>query len=188
MTKMIILASLIFSFSAFAANRKPVQTVASVDLNQYLGQWYEIASIPQSFQKDCVKNVKAQYSLTSSGLIKVVNTCETKSGKIKTANARAKVVDKNTNAKLRVTFVKIYNWVFSLGGNYWILDLADDYSYAVVGDPTTQYGWILARTENLSPENLQRAKDVLEDNGYDLCQFKTTIQDGGESARNSLCL
>lgn len=188
MKKMFILASLIFSISCIAASGRPVQTVPAVDLSRYLGEWYEIATIPQSFQKACVKNVMAQYSLTDNGLIKVVNSCETKSGKVKTAHARAKVIDKQTNAKLKVTFVKIFDWVFSLGGNYWILDLADDYSYVVVGDPTTEYGWILSRSQTLSPEYIERAKVVLEDNGYDLCKFKTTIQDGGDRESSSLCL
>ncbi|MFA5583607.1 MAG: lipocalin family protein [Bacteriovoracaceae bacterium] len=187
MKKMIFICSLIFSLSSLATSGSRVQTVPFVDLNRYLGDWYEIATIPQSFQKACVKNVKAQYSLTKTGLVKVVNSCETKNGKTKIANARAKVVDKDSNAKLKVTFVKIFDWVFSLGGNYWILDLADDYSYAVVGDPTTEYGWILSRTQTLSPEVLERAKVVLEENGYDLCKFKMTIQDNGVSENSSLC-
>lgn len=177
----------LLSMSGQAYAKRTVQTASSVDLDQYLGEWYEIATIPQSFQKQCVKNVKAQYSLTEKGLIKVVNSCETKDGSTKKANARARVVDKKTNAKLRVTFVKIFNWVFSLGGNYWILDVAPDYSYAVVGDPTTEYGWILSRTPSLSEEIMEKAKKVLSANGYDLCKFRVTIQDGGASA-NSLCL
>lgn len=184
--RVFLIAFFIFiSGQAFAKN--PVQTASSVDLNQYLGEWYEIATIPQSFQKKCVKNVKAQYSLTTNGLIKVVNSCETQSGAVKVANARARVVDKKTNAKLRVTFVKIFNWVFSLGGNYWILDVAPDYSYAVVGDPTTEYGWILSRTPDLGEESMNKAKKVLLANGYDICKFRKTIQDGGVD-QNSFCL
>ena len=187
MKNLVFLIAFFISFAGQTFAKTAVQTASFVDLNQYLGEWYEIATIPQSFQKKCVKNVKAQYSLASNGLIKVVNSCETKSGAVKVANARARVVDKKTNAKLRVTFVKIFNWVFSLGGNYWILDVAPDYSYAVVGDPTTEYGWILSRTPDLSEESMNQAKKVLSDNGYDLCKFRKTIQDGGED-QNSFCL
>lgn len=186
MKTLVIFAMLIISSFSFAKT-KPVQTVSQVDLQRYLGEWYEIASIPQSFQKMCVRNVKAQYSLASNGLIKVVNSCETKNGDIKTANARAKVTDKNSNAKLKVTFVKIFDWVFSLGGNYWILDLDKDYSLAVVGDPTREYGWILSRTKEVSPQVWERVKAVLEKNDYDLCKFKTTIQDNNSDERSSLC-
>lgn len=187
MKGLLFLVTMIFSLSVMAGGKTVVQTASSVDLNQYLGDWFEIATIPQSFQKQCIKNVTAQYSLTNNGLIKVVNTCETKSGKKSQANARARVTDKKTNSKLEVTFVKIFDWVFSLGGKYWILDVAEDYSYAVVGDPTREYGWILSRSPLMSETDLEKAKATLIKNGYDLCKFKMTIQDGGESTNQVLC-
>lgn len=169
-------------------NSKPVQTVEYVDLNRYTGTWYEVASIPQSFQKKCVSNSKAQYSLTKGKLIKVVNSCETKTGDTKTAEARAKVVSTDgSNSKLKVTFVKIFDWVFSFGGNYWIIALADDYSYAVVGDPTTEYAWILSRTPQMSQIDLELAAKSLEANGYDTCKLLTTIQDNGFTEKKPLC-
>lgn len=181
----------LFTFQAFAVadtTGSIVQTVESVDLNRYIGTWYEIASIPQSFQKKCVANSKAQYSLTKNKLIKVLNSCETKNGDTKEAEARAKVVSQdNSNSKLKVTFVKIFDWVFSFGGNYWILALADDYSYAVVGDPTTEYAWILSRTPQMSQSDLEEAHKALKQNGYDTCKILTTIQDGGFSERKPLC-
>jgi len=168
-------------------NQNNVETVKHVDLNRYLGTWYEIASIPQSFQKKCVANTVAEYSLTKNGFIKVLNSCDTKTGERKTAEARAKVIDKESNAKLKVTFVKIFDWVFSFGGNYWILDLAEDYSYAVVGDPTTEFGWILSRTPQLSHADLVSAEKNLAKNGYDTCKLLTSIQNGGFSERIPLC-
>lgn len=164
-----------------------VQTVNYVDLNQYIGRWYEIASIPQSFQKMCVANTTADYSFAEKNLIKVLNSCDTAKGERKTAEARAKVKDKKTNAKLRVTFVKIFDWVFSFGGNYWILDLAEDYSYAVVGDPTTNYAWILSRSPVLPFNDLVTAEKKLSANGYDTCKVLTSIQTGGFSERKPLC-
>lgn len=181
---------LVLAGNAFAMggpSQSQVQTVDSVDLNRYLGTWYEIASIPQSFQKACVGNTVAEYSLTKANTVKVLNSCDTKTGARKTAEARAKIVDKDSNAKLKVTFVKIFNWVYSFGGNYWILDLAEDYSYAVVGDPTTEYAWILSRTPQVSHDDLVAANQNLLKNGYDTCKVLTSIQDGGFSERKTLC-
>lgn len=181
---------LVLAGNAFAMggpSQSQVQTVDSVDLNRYLGTWYEIASIPQSFQKACVGNTVAEYSLTKANTVKVLNSCDTKTGARKTAEARAKIVDKDSNAKLKVTFVKIFNWVYSFGGNYWILDLAEDYSYAVVGDPTTEYAWILSRTPQMSHDDLVAANQNLLKNGYDTCKVLTSIQDGGFSERKTLC-
>lgn len=186
----LLIAFLVLGSNAFAMggpSPSNVQTVDYVDLNRYLGTWYEIASIPQSFQRQCVGNTTAEYSLTKANTIKVLNSCDTKSGARKTAEARAKIVDKDSNAKLKVTFVKIFNWVYSFGGSYWILDLAEDYSYAVVGDPTTEYAWILSRTPQMSHEDLVAANENLVKNGYDTCKVLTSIQNGGFSERKPLC-
>jgi apolipoprotein D and lipocalin family protein len=184
---LMIIVSTLMGLNALAQEVTPVRTVESVDLNQYVGKWYEVASIPQSFQSKCVRNTTAEYEFTSSGLIKVINSCETKSGELRSGEARARVVDKVTNAKLKVTFVKIFNWIFSLGGNYWIIDLAPDYSYAVVGDPSRNYAWILSRTPYLNEIDLSESLKRLKKNGYDTCKILTSIQDGGFKKRTPLC-
>lgn len=164
-----------------------VQPVPSVDLTRYLGQWYQIAAIPQSFQKKCVARVKADYSTAEDGMIKVLNSCEQADGSRSTAEGRAKVEDTQTNAKLKVTFVKIINWIFTFGGDYWVIDLAADYHYAVVGHPTRDYGWILSRTQSLDMNELQEIEVRLKAQGYDSCKFITTIQDGGFTVAKPLC-
>ena len=92
-----------------------VQTVEHVDLNRYLGRWYEVASIPQSFQKKCISNTTADYEMSSDSLIRVMNSCETKDGSRKVAEGRAKVVNSESNAKLKVTFVKLIKWILLNG-------------------------------------------------------------------------
>lgn len=183
MKKLIFILSLLGG-TAFAT---PVQTAKFVDLNQYLGKWYEIASIPQSFQKQCAKNTQAEYSLAENGRIKVYNSCQTAEGRISAAEGRAKIVDPATNSKLKVTFVRFFSWIFAFGGDYWILDVAPDYSYAVVGDPTRHYAWILARTPTVSDDVLDEAGRTLTREGYDTCQLLTSIQDGGLDERIPLC-
>lgn len=164
-----------------------VATVPHVDLSRYLGTWYEIASIPQSFQKQCVRNTRAEYSSADDGLIKVTNSCEKSDGSRSIAEGRAKIVDTESNAKLLVTFVRIITWIFSFGGDYWIIDLEPNYQYAVVGHPTNSYGWILARNPKLSHSDLENISKNLILQGYDTCKFIMTPQDRGQNTSIKLC-
>ena len=161
--------------------------VPSVDLSRYVGRWYEIAAIPQWFQKKCVGQVQAEYSNAEDTLIKVLNTCMQADGSVSTAEGRAKVEDPVSHAKLKVTFVKIVNWIFTFGGDYWVIDLAQDYHYAVVGHPTRDYGWILSRTPSLDMNELREIESRLVEQGYDSCKLLTTVQTGGFSEKKPLC-
>ena len=183
MKKIIMLELLGLGFSAQAS----VSTVENVDLERYLGKWYEVASIPQSFQKQCVKNTTAEYALAEKGRISVLNSCETANGTVSRATGRAKVVDTRTNAKLKVTFVKLFDWIFAFGGNYWILDLAPDYSYALVGDNSLKYAWILSRSPSFSQAEFVRAEEKFRSQGFDTCAILTSVQEGGQSKRIPLC-
>ncbi len=186
MNKLILIATALIMTAVVNAKEPP--TVGFVDLNRYIGKWYEVASIPQSFQKQCVKNVTAEYSFAEKNRIKVVNSCEQSDGTRDEAVGRAKVKDKETNAKLRVTFVKVFGkWFFPLGGNYWILDLAPDYSYSLVGDPKLEYAWILSRTPQISREVLINAESKFKVLGYDTCKILTSVQTGGIDKRMPLC-
>lgn len=143
----------------------PVRTVASVDLQKYLGLWYEVASIPQSFQKDCIKNTTAEYSLdTETDYIVVMNSCLRADGTTDSAEGRARVASGGlrSKAQLEVTFVKLGDWIFAAGGDYWIIGLDKQYRWAVVGHPSHDYAWILSRTPNLSRRYLKQAAQILE--------------------------
>lgn len=165
----------------------PVKTVDSIDLQKYLGKWYEIAAIPQSFQKQCVGNTTAVYANTDEGLISVVNTCDTASGTPSVANGRAKVIDKNSNSKLKVTFVHFLGWQFLLGGDYWILAIGENYSYAIVGAPNRDYAWILSRTPGMTNEKIIEANQALVTQGFDTCKLISTIQTSGLQRKIPLC-
>ena len=145
-----------------AAEDKPLATVPSVDLQKYLGRWYEIAAFPQSFQKGCHCSV-AEYSLEKD-FVRVINTCRKDSpeGKVKQAKGKAFVVKGSNNAKLRVQFF----WPFR--GDYWIIDLAEDYSYAVVGAPNRKYLWILSRTSQMDEGIYQEIVKRCADKGFDI--------------------
>jgi len=141
----------------------PLAVEENVDLDRYLGRWYEIARFPNSFEKNC-EGVTADYAMRPDGLISVVNTCrkDSASGAIKTAKGRARIVDKTTNAKLKVSFFGPF-W-----GDYWILDLADDYSLSLVGEPSGRYLWILSRTPIISQKAKETALTKLEAIGYNV--------------------
>ncbi len=142
---------------------EPLQTVDYVDVEQYLGLWYEIARFPNRFERDC-EGVTAEYSMRDDGKIAVENTCHEGSpdGPVDVANGRARIVDEDTNAKLKVSFFGPF-W-----GDYWIIGLADDYSHALVGEPSGRYLWVLARTPTLAPDVLEGVLDDLRDMGYNV--------------------
>ena len=141
---------------------QPVRTVDKVDLGRYMGKWFEIASFPQRFQKGC-HCTTAEYEMTDKGYVRVINSCRKggPNGKIKPAKAKAFVVEGSGNAKLKVQFF----WPFR--GNYWIIDLAEDYSHAVVGDPSRKYLWILSRTPVMDPALYDDIVGRIEDQGFD---------------------
>lgn len=157
------------------ADMKPLEVVAHVDLERYLGAWYEIATIPQRFQKGCV-GVTAEYSLRRNGDIGVVNTCikETLDGEKRAVRGRARVVDEVTNARLKVTFF----WPF--WGSYWIIGLDDDYQWAVVGHPSREYLWILSRSPQMDEVLYEELLALIARKGYDVSRIVRTLQPAGE--------
>jgi apolipoprotein D and lipocalin family protein len=169
-TVMILMAAMgSITTAGVAADSAPLATVAHVDLARYLGTWYELAKYPNPFQKNCLAAI-ATYSLRPDGDIKVVNTCHKKTlgGPLKTANGKAWVVDKSSNAKLKVQFF----WPFR--GDYWIIQLGDNYEYAVVGEPKRTYLWILSRTPTLPEPVMLKILNTLVQQGYDPDKLEIT--------------
>lgn len=138
---------------------KPLDTVQSVNLKQYLGTWYEIYRLPNWFEDDACRTVTANYSLREDGHIRVLNTCY-QTDKTKVADGIAKIVDTKTNAKLEVSFFRPFY------GDYWILDLAPDYSWVLVGEKSGKYFWILARSPQLNPALENMLLDKAKNLGY----------------------
>lgn len=140
----------------------PPTVVRHVDLDRYLGKWYEIARYPNRFQKACVATT-AVYSSPGDGTILVLNECRKESleGPLRRAEGKAWVVDETSQAKLKVQFF----WPFR--GDYWIIDLGEDYEYAVVGHPKRKYLWILSRTPRMETEVYEAILERIVRNGYD---------------------
>jgi apolipoprotein D and lipocalin family protein len=148
-----------------------LQTVANVDLNKYAGKWYEIASYPQRFQKGC-HCTTAEYTLSDKGFVIVENRCNKDSitGKQAYIKGKAFVEEHSGNSKLKVQFF----WPFK--AKYWIIDLADDYSYAVVSHPNKKYLWILSRTPKMNETVYQQIVFRLKEKGFDITKLQITIQ------------
>lgn len=162
---------------ANGADSKSVQVVPSVDLSRYTGKWYEIARLPNRFQKDCSGEVTATYSLLSEGRLKVVNECR-KQGGIKRAEGEARKRARNeVNSKLKVRFAPSWlAWLPFVWGDYWIIELAPDYSYSVVGTPDRKYLWILSRGAEMEAATYKRLIDKAAAEGFEVSKLIKTRQ------------
>lgn len=153
-----------------------ITTVDSVDINKYVGTWFEIAKIPNSFQKHCAKNTTATYKINEDGDIEVLNRCIDDDGEVDDADGIARIVDKTTNSKLEVSFVSFFGWR-PFWGDYWILGLDKEYQYAVIGTPSKKYGWILSRTPQMNEQDLGNCFKIFENNGYNRYDFELSVQE-----------
>jgi len=149
--------------------------VKQVDLNKYVGLWYEIAKIPNSFQDQCAYGTTAEYKIDEDGDIIVTNSCYDDEGKIDVAEGLAKVVDKKTNAKLEVSFFSILG-IRPFWGDYWIIGLDDNYQWAVVGTPNRKYGWVLSRTPSLPDSTMENIFEILKSQHYNPDDFEISKQ------------
>lgn len=165
---MLLAFVLAFSMAGAGQGERPVRTVDSVDLDRYVGEWFEIARYPNDFQRQCTSDVRARYARRDDGRIDVTNTCMTAEGEVDEASGVARVVDRQDSAKLKVRFAPaVLSWLPFVWGDYWILGLAPDYSWAVVGTPDREYLWILARAPALEADAYQEALDVARASGFD---------------------
>ncbi len=152
-----------------ACTTQSLSTVSHVDLAKYAGKWYEIASYPQWFQKGCTCTT-AEYTPTDKGYVIVENRCNKDSinGKQSYIKGKAFVVEGSSNAKLNVQFF----WPFK--GKYWIIDLAEDYSYAVIGHPNRKYLWILSRTPVMDEGIYKQIIARIKQKGFDITKIEIT--------------
>ena len=153
----------------------PMSTVSNFEVERYLGQWHQVAAIPAWFQSDCVANTAADYAMGEDGLIEVVNSCETADGSRKKAEARARFLKGPSDGRLEGTCGKLAGlWVWPASGDYWIIGLDPEYRWAVVGQPSREFAWILARSRSLDAQTLRNILRILEREAYDTCELLLT--------------
>lgn len=161
-----------------AADAPPVRAVTALDLERYAGRWFEIARYPNRFQGRCVRDVSAEYTLRSDGRIGVVNSCRQADGSMSRAEGIARLARPGGPAsQLKVRFAPAYlSFLSAVWGDYWVIGLPSDYSYAVVGAPSREYLWILSRTPTLAPELYEQAIAAAVANGFDPSRLVKTAQ------------
>jgi apolipoprotein D and lipocalin family protein len=169
-----VLPSLVLAFAAAltAQNRQlpAVQSIPTLDLARYAGRWHEVAKFPNRFQKECVRETVADYVLLPEGDVRVVNSCVTASGSVKRAEGRARLARPGGPAsQLKVRFApRFLSWLSAVWGDYWVLDLTEDYSAALVGSPDRKYLWILSRTPQLDAAVRERLERAAAAQGFDV--------------------
>ncbi len=167
---------------ALAACSRPaagpsLEPVADFDLERYLGTWHEIATIPSWFQRACVRDTTATYGPAPEdpGWIAVRNACRTASGEEKVAEGRARFTGPPDRGALEVTFLGVLGgWLWAASGDYLVIALDPDYRWALIGHPSRDYAWILARGPSLPDATLAALRERLLKVGYDPCRLVLT--------------
>ncbi len=173
----IVIACTIFS-NPNGDEKIELKVVPNVDLEKYSGTWFEIARLPNKFQNKCAGNVTATYKLLEDGKISVINRCKKNDGSIIEAEGIAKLANKNgPNSKLKVRFAPaILSFLPFVWGDYWIIELSADYTYAVVGEPKRNYLWVLSRTPQIDEELYNNLLEKIKLHGYDVNKLVKTRQ------------
>ena len=171
----IFLLALLFLMNSCNSQDKMIDktVVKELDIERYLGKWYEIARYDHRFERGLV-GVTASYSLRDDGKIKVVNTGfkETINGQKSEAIGKAKIPDPNVPSKLKVSFF----WLFY--GDYFVFELDENYQWAVIGSSTDKYLWILSRTPQLDETVYYELLNKLTTRGYDIDKLIRVAQKG----------
>ena len=159
------------------AQTKPLHVVEKVELDKYLGVWYEVARKPMYFQNKCDRDVSATYTLNENGNIAVDNRCYAQDGKLNQSSGEAFVQNAPFNSKLKVSFLpESIRWLPVGRGDYWILKIADDYQTVLVGEPKRKYMWVLSRSAQPDPAVVKEYLDYAQSVGFDLSDIIHTKQ------------
>ena len=166
------------SFSAQGqASDVSVKTIPSLDVQRYLGTWYEIAKYPNWFQKKCVSNTKAVYSARVDGTLKVLNSCKMADGEVSEAEGTARQIGAKDSSKLEVRFAPAWlSFIPMVWGDYWVIDLDPQYQVAVVSDPRREYLWILSRTPQLDKKVYEDTLQRIQAQQFDVRKLELTTQ------------
>jgi apolipoprotein D and lipocalin family protein len=169
--------STLFATSLVAQQTPSVKAISQIDISQYMGSWYEIAKLPNWFQRNCAQNTKATYQLINPAQIQVLNQCQTANGENIQALGMARPRANGLPAQLEVRFAP--SWLGLLPfvwGDYWVLDLDPQYQLAAVGDPSKKYLWILSRTPQISEASYKALTQRLSLMGFDVSRLEKTTQ------------
>jgi len=169
---------LALSFSACGqVGDTQVKIIPSLDVERYMGTWYEIAKYPNWFQKKCVSNTKAVYSARVDGTLKVLNSCKTADGEVSEAEGTARQIGAKDSPKLEVRFAPVWlSFIPIVWGDYWVIDLDPQYQVAVVSDPRREYLWILSRTPQLDKKVYEDILSRIQAQQFDVRKLELSKQ------------
>ncbi|XP_011622146.1 temperature-induced lipocalin-1 [Amborella trichopoda] len=154
------------------ANKK-IEVVRGIDLQTYMGRWYEIASFPSRFQPKTGINTRATYTLKEDGTVNVLNETWLDGKRSYIEGSAYKADPKSDEAKLKVKFyVPPFLPVIPVTGDYWVMYLDEDYQYALIGQPSRRYLWILCRQNQMDEEVYNQLLDKAKEQGYDISKLK----------------
>lgn len=160
------------------AEQPALQPIASLDVPRYMGTWYEIAKYPNSFQKKCVRNTRADYQARPDGTVQVLNRCVAADGQTTEALGAARQVGPADSPKLQVRFAPAWlSFLPMVWGNYWVIDLDPQYQLVAVSEPQREYLWVLSRTPKAEPAAYQALLARLEQQGFDVKRIEPSPQD-----------
>ncbi len=172
----VALLSLLGTCGVFAA--PPLPTVIAIDVPRYLGSWYEIAKFPNWFQKKCVGNTRAEYTLRSDASLQVINRCKLASGQMDEAIGAARQIGNASSPKLQVRFAPQWLSIIpAVWGDYWVIALDDNYQWVAVSEPGREYLWILSRTPRMDAQIYASLLERLSSLGLDVQKLELTPQD-----------
>mgnify|MGYP003406561808 FL=1 len=159
-------------------NQAELKAVPTIEVSRYMGKWYEVARLPNRFQNMCESNVSATYAQKPNGMLSVTNMCKKTDGTMTSAEGEARQASNSPqNSKLQVRFAPAWlGWVPLVWGDYWIIDLAPDYSYAVIGEPSREYLWLLSRTPKMGAELYEKIIAGAAAKGFDTTKMLKTPQ------------
>jgi apolipoprotein D and lipocalin family protein len=166
--KLLLILAMAFSMNTFAKGTIP--TVEKVEVDQYVGKWFAILSLPQIFTKKCVAQT-ADYAIKSPNSISVLNTCIKADSSTKIIEGQAVVTNAKTNAELEVTFNNFWTKLFRVKGDYNIIKLDDSYSTVMVGSINRKSLWIMSRTPYISDETRKEYVEYAKSLGFDVTKL-----------------
>jgi apolipoprotein D and lipocalin family protein len=185
---LLLLALLMYSLSAVSnesektgrskADSAVLETIASLDLPRYMGTWFEIAKFPNWFQKQCTGHTSARYSLQQDGTVQVINRCRLENGEMNSAIGTARQIGPQDSPKLKVRFAPAWlSFLPLVWGDYWVIDLDEQYQLVAVSEPTREYLWILSRTPSVDSAAYIQMLERLSSKGFEIHKLELTRQE-----------
>lgn len=166
------------SVQAIDTPATPLGTISALNVSRYMGTWHEIAKYPNRFQKQCIGNTSAEYRANPDGTVQVINRCRIASGEMDQAIGLAKQIGPADSPRLKVRFAPAWlSFLPQVWGDYWVIDLDENYQLAAVSEPSREYLWILSRSPSINQKAFQELLTRLQQQGFDTSRLE--VAEGG---------